>query len=350
MIPFLVVCDAFQSETVAFADLVLPDTTYLERHDVMSMLDRPICEFDGPVDSVRVPVLPPTGECKPFQEVLIELASRLKFPAFTTRRGQPQVQRLPRLRRQLPAAAGHRLPHGLARQGRQRAPARRAEPEAVGDVRARTTACSSTTCPRACTTCATGTAPTSTSPRTRAGARGTTRCSWRCTPTRCRASASRRRARPRAASRPEHLRERIDTYFDPLPFWYPPLEEARHRPERLSAERHHAAADGDVPLVGLAERLAAADPQPQLPARESGHRQGRGHRGRRLVLGRKPVGQGALHAALQRGGGAGHGVDLERDRQGRRRLAAGARRRRGAQGLPAEPPDQRGAAVAGGSG
>ena len=42
MIPFLVVCDAFQSETVAFADLVLPDTTYLERHDVMSMLDRPI--------------------------------------------------------------------------------------------------------------------------------------------------------------------------------------------------------------------------------------------------------------------------------------------------------------------
>ena len=41
-IPFLVVCDAFQSETVAFADLVLPDTTYLERHDVMSMLDRPI--------------------------------------------------------------------------------------------------------------------------------------------------------------------------------------------------------------------------------------------------------------------------------------------------------------------
>jgi anaerobic selenocysteine-containing dehydrogenase len=60
-IPFLVVCDAFQSEMVAFADLVLPDTTYLERHDVMSMLDRPISEFDGPVDSVRVPVVSPPG-------------------------------------------------------------------------------------------------------------------------------------------------------------------------------------------------------------------------------------------------------------------------------------------------
>ncbi|MDP1536898.1 MAG: molybdopterin oxidoreductase family protein [Burkholderiales bacterium] len=86
-IPFLIVCDAFQSEMTAFADLVLPDTTYLERHDVMSMLDRPISEFDGPADSVRIPVVPPKGECKPFQEVLIELASRLKFPAFVTADG-----------------------------------------------------------------------------------------------------------------------------------------------------------------------------------------------------------------------------------------------------------------------
>jgi anaerobic selenocysteine-containing dehydrogenase len=81
-IPFVAVCDAFQSEMTAFADLVLPDTTYLERHDVMSMLDRPISEFDGPVDSVRVPVVPPLGECRPFQDVLIELGSRLKLPAF----------------------------------------------------------------------------------------------------------------------------------------------------------------------------------------------------------------------------------------------------------------------------
>ena len=94
-IPFLVVCDAFQSETVAFADLVLPDTTYLERHDAMSMLDRPISEFDGPVDSVRVPVLPVTGQCKPFQEVLIELASRLKFPAFTTEDGRRKFKDYP---------------------------------------------------------------------------------------------------------------------------------------------------------------------------------------------------------------------------------------------------------------
>lgn len=86
-IPFLVVCDSFQSETVAFADLVLPDTTYLERYDAMSLLDRPISEYDGPIDSVRIPVLPPKGDCKPFQDVLVELGSRLKFPAFTNEDG-----------------------------------------------------------------------------------------------------------------------------------------------------------------------------------------------------------------------------------------------------------------------
>ena len=94
-IPFLVVCDAFQSEMTAFADLVLPDTTYLERHDVMSMLDRPISEFDGPVDSVRIPVVPPKGECKPFQEVLIELASRLKLPAFVDAGGARKYRDYP---------------------------------------------------------------------------------------------------------------------------------------------------------------------------------------------------------------------------------------------------------------
>ncbi|MBK8324997.1 MAG: molybdopterin oxidoreductase family protein [Betaproteobacteria bacterium] len=94
-IPFLVVADAFQSEMTAFADLVLPDTTYLERHDVMSLLDRPISEFDGPVDSVRIPVLPPTGECRPFQEVLIELGGRLQLPAFVTKEGARKYRDYP---------------------------------------------------------------------------------------------------------------------------------------------------------------------------------------------------------------------------------------------------------------
>ena len=94
-IPFIVVCDAFQSEMTAFADLVLPDTTYLERHDAMSMLDRPVSEFDGPMDSVRVPVLPRTGECRPFQEVLIELGTRLALPGFVNEDGSRRYQDYP---------------------------------------------------------------------------------------------------------------------------------------------------------------------------------------------------------------------------------------------------------------
>jgi len=94
-IPFLVVCDAFHSEMTAFADLLLPDTSYLERHDVMSLLDRPISEFDGPMDSVRVPVLPPLAQTRPFQEVLVELATRLALPAFVNPDGSRKFKDYP---------------------------------------------------------------------------------------------------------------------------------------------------------------------------------------------------------------------------------------------------------------
>ncbi len=78
-IPFLVVCDAFQSEMTAFADLVLPDTTYLERYDVMSMLDRPISEFDGPMDSVRIPVVPPPANASRSKTSLWSLRAASNF-------------------------------------------------------------------------------------------------------------------------------------------------------------------------------------------------------------------------------------------------------------------------------
>jgi anaerobic selenocysteine-containing dehydrogenase len=46
-IPKIIYSDAYASEMVHYADLVLPDTTYLERWDCISMLDRPISEADG---------------------------------------------------------------------------------------------------------------------------------------------------------------------------------------------------------------------------------------------------------------------------------------------------------------
>ena len=83
-IPFIVVSDAFHSETVNFADLVLPDTTYLERYDAISMLDRPISEPDAAADAIRHPILAIDRDVRPWQEVLVELAGRLEFPAFVT--------------------------------------------------------------------------------------------------------------------------------------------------------------------------------------------------------------------------------------------------------------------------
>ncbi|MCI4624334.1 MAG: molybdopterin oxidoreductase family protein [Candidatus Magnetoovum sp. WYHC-5] len=88
-IPFIVVSDAFYSEQVAYSDLVLPDTTYLERYDVVSLLDRPICEYDAAADAIRVPILPPKGECRPFQQTLIDVANALGLPGFCDSSGKP---------------------------------------------------------------------------------------------------------------------------------------------------------------------------------------------------------------------------------------------------------------------
>ena len=81
-IPRIIYSDAFNSEMVAYADLVLPDTTYLERWDCISMLDRPICNADGPADAIRQPVVAPDRDVRPFQDVLIDLGGRLGLPGF----------------------------------------------------------------------------------------------------------------------------------------------------------------------------------------------------------------------------------------------------------------------------
>jgi sulfite dehydrogenase (quinone) subunit SoeA len=89
-IPRIVYSDAYNSEMVAYADLVLPDTTYLERWDCISLLDRPIGSPDGPADSIRQPVLAPDRDVRPFQDVLIEIGARLGLPGFVTPDGEPR--------------------------------------------------------------------------------------------------------------------------------------------------------------------------------------------------------------------------------------------------------------------
>ncbi len=87
VIPNIIYSDAYSSEMVAYADLVLPDTTYLERHDCISLLDRPISEAEAACDAIRWPVVDPSTQAdgrdvKGFQSALIELGTRLELPGF----------------------------------------------------------------------------------------------------------------------------------------------------------------------------------------------------------------------------------------------------------------------------
>ena len=87
VIPRIIYSDAYSSEMVAYADLILPDTTYLERHDCISLLDRPICEADAVADAIRWPVVEPDRNVKGFQSALCDLGARLGLPAFTNADG-----------------------------------------------------------------------------------------------------------------------------------------------------------------------------------------------------------------------------------------------------------------------
>ncbi|HEY5612111.1 MAG TPA: molybdopterin oxidoreductase family protein, partial [Lysobacter sp.] len=96
-IPHIIYADAYASEMVAYADLILPDTTYLERYDAISMLDRPISDADGAADAIRHPVLDaatqsPGRDVRGFQSVLLDLGARLGLPGMTRDDGSPRYR------------------------------------------------------------------------------------------------------------------------------------------------------------------------------------------------------------------------------------------------------------------
>ena len=106
-IPKIIYCDAYYSEMVPYADLILPDTTYLERWDCISLLDRPISDPTRAADAIRQPVVrpdrdvrpfqpdrdvrpfQPDRDVRPFQDVLIDLGARLGLPGFVRDDGSP---------------------------------------------------------------------------------------------------------------------------------------------------------------------------------------------------------------------------------------------------------------------
>ena len=237
----------------AYADLVLPDTTYLERWDCISLLDRPISSADGPADAIRQPVVAarPRRAAVPGRAARSRRAAR-PCRAWSIDDGAPQFpsgyadyivhhERRP----------GHRPARRLARRGR-RARRAAARPTRQLSATSRTAASGRTTRARSALLQARQPAPIWSS-RAQHGLHRARRADHvpalqrgaaEIPAGRARATApcSRRRATARASR----------TYFDPLPFWYPPFEDAADDRSGFPVARHHPAADGDVSLLGLA--------------------------------------------------------------------------------------------------
>jgi len=89
-IPKIIYSDAFYSETVPYCDLILPDTTYLERYDCLSVLDRPFSQGHGMADGIRQPVIELDRDVRTFQSVLLDLGARLDLPGMINEDGTPK--------------------------------------------------------------------------------------------------------------------------------------------------------------------------------------------------------------------------------------------------------------------
>ncbi|MCU0832816.1 MAG: molybdopterin-dependent oxidoreductase [Chromatiaceae bacterium] len=73
---FVIDTSPFPGETAMFADLILPDHTYLER-----LQDAPTYPFQGwPMAQLRVPAIKPLYDTKYYGDVLIEIGKRIKGP------------------------------------------------------------------------------------------------------------------------------------------------------------------------------------------------------------------------------------------------------------------------------
>jgi thiosulfate reductase / polysulfide reductase chain A len=74
---FIMVADILPSEIAGWADLVLPECTYLERYD-----DLHAPNFRDPYVALRQPVVPPFFESRPNYDIFRELAVRMGLAAY----------------------------------------------------------------------------------------------------------------------------------------------------------------------------------------------------------------------------------------------------------------------------
>ena len=168
---------------------------------------------------------------RPFQDVLIEIGARLGLPAFVDAEGAPRypgrLQGLHRAARAHAPASG-RSPAGAARTARAQgrgAP----NPQQLDRYIANGCFWKYELPPEQLYLQARQQGLSRNRDRDGADRRARADRAAALCRDRCSASASRRRDTAPSVP-PEKDRARIETYFDPLPFWYPPFEEARIDP------------------------------------------------------------------------------------------------------------------------
>ncbi len=76
LIPFTVCVNAYYDESAALADLILPNSSYLEWWDWEDMAS----PTQVPEYYIRQPLIKPLGECRDFKDVVCDLANRMGFP------------------------------------------------------------------------------------------------------------------------------------------------------------------------------------------------------------------------------------------------------------------------------
>ena len=337
-IPRIIYADAYYSETVAYADLVLPDTTYLERWDCISLLDRPIGGCDGPGDAIRQPVVEPDRDVRPFQDVLIELGGRLGLPGFTTPEGQPRYpggypdyivnhERRPGVgplggwrgvdgdRPGRGAPNPHQLERYIANGcfWKHELPADQLYFKHANKAYLETAV-------------SMGLIELGPADRVAALCRAVAAVPPGGPGTRCGCSAGR-------ASRPHR------DLFRSAAVLVHAVRRSAGRPRRLPVARADPAADADVPFLAFSKCLAAPNSGLQPIVHQPDHRAGAGPRRGGLGLGYEPSRPDPRADAADGRRQPRHGVDLERHRQARRRLESRPRCARIPQRISAEPSD-----------
>jgi anaerobic selenocysteine-containing dehydrogenase len=69
LIPYFVSMDTYMAEGTSFADLILPEATYLERFDIENMPSSIETTWVG----LRQPIIKPLGEVKGYRDIILEL-------------------------------------------------------------------------------------------------------------------------------------------------------------------------------------------------------------------------------------------------------------------------------------